>query len=361
MLHLLRTEKAVDFYASTCVSWQSRNSSLPSWVPDLVPNQGAAMDDYNGIFDVQNPSSSSIEMEDIRLQGARTLVVRGLLLDEIDTIITPPSLDPTRHEHRVQPRDYPSLLLMWLVQWLHDLRSGGSGSLAWCLRVARLRVALFSSWLLWARALAEISDLARRAIARRRAQTGHGRQRRVRTPAGGSMETEKEEDEDEEEEPLWVTLMVRRSDDPGHDHESPAADSRLLALRWAAAMTTFAFLMAAAKPAVLGPWLLWRDRRRPEIMKSMQEHNSVLMALQHAFRRGRCFFAGKRGGWYGLAEGRVRRGDVLALLFPRANVPFILRREGGAYKMVGVARVPKKMQAEAVEEGVGDFQELRII
>ncbi|KAK0702799.1 heterokaryon incompatibility protein-domain-containing protein [Lasiosphaeris hirsuta] len=76
---------------------------------------------------------------------------------------------------------------------------------------------------------------------------------------------------------------------------------------------------------------------------------------------GRRFFAG-HGGWYGVAEGDVKAGDQLAILFPGANVPFILRETNGdCYEMIGVARLPPGRLAMEIKSGrVGEFREITI-
>ena len=60
----------------------------------------------------------------------------------------------------------------------------------------------------------------------------------------------------------------------------------------------------------------------------------------------------------GFGEGDVKEGDQLALLFPNANVPFILRKNGSCFEMVGVGRIPGRMQSAAVMSKAGEFRDI---
>jgi hypothetical protein len=66
------------------------------------------------------------------------------------------------------------------------------------------------------------------------------------------------------------------------------------------------------------------------------------------------------GGWYGFGEEDIKEGDQLALLFPDANVLFILRKKGDRFEMVGVARIPDGMRSTAVMSRAGEFREIII-
>jgi hypothetical protein len=61
---------------------------------------------------------------------------------------------------------------------------------------------------------------------------------------------------------------------------------------------------------------------------------------------GRSFFFGT-DGCYGLADGHVRKGDQLVLLFPGQWAPFILRQREEKYEIVGVAHLPDHLLQKA--------------
>jgi hypothetical protein len=81
----------------------------------------------------------------------------------------------------------------------------------------------------------------------------------------------------------------------------------------------------------------------------------IKSGIMAAFVQGRYFF-GCEKGWYGVGEGDVRVGDKLVLLFPDANVPFILREKNGCYEMIGLTYVPEDAKNAAAVASDADFQ-----
>ncbi|KAK4161629.1 hypothetical protein QBC43DRAFT_357509 [Cladorrhinum sp. PSN259] len=105
----------------------------------------------------------------------------------------------------------------------------------------------------------------------------------------------------------------------------------------------------------------WRRWWRVGLGRLGMLYKDILALTQPLARRvfsilclQRTFVAG-RGIWYGFTDGEVRKRDKLALLFPWADVPFVLREKimekgeaTGSFEMVGLARLPERMKAAAL-------------
>ena len=131
-------------------------------------------------------------------------------------------------------------------------------------------------------------------------------------------------------EPLWKTLLSAESGGDRYSDERDCQDKfdALLALCRSFAQTerhSDWFVSPSRLTLYFGQFPLL---------------DPLFSGIRENFIPGRYFFGGEE--WYGVGEGKVRRGDKLALLFPDANVPFILRLNEnlGDYEMIGVANVP---------------------
>lgn len=82
--------------------------------------------------------------------------------------------------------------------------------------------------------------------------------------------------------------------------------------------------------------------------------------IQATFTEGRYFFGGEKG-WYGIGEGHVEVGDKLVLLFPDANLPFILKEKDGSYEMIGIAYVPEEAKNAEVVSRPTEFKKFTLI
>jgi hypothetical protein len=89
--------------------------------------------------------------------------------------------------------------------------------------------------------------------------------------------------------------------------------------------------------------------------------NPVVKNIRLAFLAGKSFFVGEGGLYYGIGEGELRPGDVVALLFPDANRPFILREVGNNYEMVGCAYLPEPMRIQVVEAKAGEYEDITLV
>jgi hypothetical protein len=64
----------------------------------------------------------------------------------------------------------------------------------------------------------------------------------------------------------------------------------------------------------------------------------------------RTFFTTKTSGFYDKAPDGVKKGDKVALLFPRAYMTFALRPVDDHYQMVGPCLVPPRLWDAALEK-----------
>jgi hypothetical protein len=72
------------------------------------------------------------------------------------------------------------------------------------------------------------------------------------------------------------------------------------------------------------------------------------------------FLVGKDAS-YGLTEARVRKGDLLALIFLDNFIPFILRPKGNAFTMIGPAYIPDAMRDAAIVSKAETLREISIL
>lgn len=87
--------------------------------------------------------------------------------------------------------------------------------------------------------------------------------------------------------------------------------------------------------------------------------NDLRTTLQSSLGGRNCFVG--VDGWYGVVQGSPCRGDVLALLFPDHFMPFILRPEGDRYKLVGIAHVSPSLRERVLREFSGELKMIEII
>jgi hypothetical protein len=52
-------------------------------------------------------------------------------------------------------------------------------------------------------------------------------------------------------------------------------------------------------------------------------------------------------GYYGLAQGYLQPGDLLALLYPEVYVPFVIRKKDSKFEIVEVVFVPESLWQDA--------------
>jgi hypothetical protein len=96
-------------------------------------------------------------------------------------------------------------------------------------------------------------------------------------------------------------------------------------------------MMDAMRELIAG---LYADNWQMRVAPLLQAvERSVIGPIVISLVPSRSFFVG-HGGWCGIAEGEVEAGDQLAVLFPGADVPFVIREKADCYEMVGTARTP---------------------
>lgn len=141
-------------------------------------------------------------------------------------------------------------------------------------------------------------------------------------------------------EPLWKILLFSQSERNKFQNEEEC-------------QAKFEYMMTGVRE------LTATDRGLLFFFERIEAAGPLSAYIMAAFRVRRRFVAGL-GGWYGFGEGGMKEGDQLALLFPDANVPFILREKGDCFEMVGVARVPEGMRRTAVTSRAGEFRDIII-
>jgi hypothetical protein len=142
-------------------------------------------------------------------------------------------------------------------------------------------------------------------------------------------------------EPLWKILLFSQSERDEFQNEEECR-------------AKFEYMMAGVRELTATERGLLFFFERIKAAEPLSTYIMMAFSVQ-----GRRFFAG-HGGWYGFGEGGMKEGDQLALLFPDANVPFILRKKGDYFEMVGVARVPEGMRSTAVTSRAGEFRDIII-
>jgi hypothetical protein len=141
-------------------------------------------------------------------------------------------------------------------------------------------------------------------------------------------------------EPLWKLLLFSQSERDEFQNEEECREK-------------FEYMMTGVRE------LTATERGLLDFFERMKAAGPLSTYIIAAFRVRRRFFTGD-GGWYGFGEEDIKEGDQLALLFPDANVLFILRKKGDRFEMVGVARIPDGMRSTAVMSRAGEFREIII-
>lgn len=85
---------------------------------------------------------------------------------------------------------------------------------------------------------------------------------------------------------------------------------------------------------------------------------SVLSCMRDTTRRRRIFYTSK--GYVGVGFYTVKPGD-LVVIFPGALVPFILRKQGDGYKVIGESYVNELMSGEIFTRGEYRVQNIRLV
>jgi hypothetical protein len=151
-------------------------------------------------------------------------------------------------------------------------------------------------------------------------------------------------------EPLWKTLLWSGSEEAAFQNEQECQEM-------------FDFLMAAVR-ALAAPARSYSESmgtgKGAVFFRAARMTDPLSSRIFGVFQVPRTFFDGS-GVWYGFAEGGVQVGDRLALLFPDAYVPFILRPNGTGFEMVGLARLPERLRQIAIASGAGHLKEFTII
>jgi hypothetical protein len=151
-------------------------------------------------------------------------------------------------------------------------------------------------------------------------------------------------------EPAWKTLLISGSNEDKYKDEAACQE------KFDALMAISQSFVHMEKP---GAWFV--DPERLDIyFHKFNLTDPLKSGIQATFVEGRYFFGGEKG-WYGVGEGDVEAGDQLALLFPDANVPFILREKDGSYEMIGMAYVPEEAKNMAAASRSAGFKKLILV
>lgn len=150
-------------------------------------------------------------------------------------------------------------------------------------------------------------------------------------------------------EPAWKTLLISESNEDKYKDEAACQE------KFDALMAISQSFVHTEKP---GAWFVDPERLGIYFHKFNQT-NPLKGGIQETFVEGRYFFGGKE--WYGVGEGDVKAGDQLALLFPDANVPFILREKDGSYEMIGMAYVPEEAKNTEAASRSAEFKKLILV
>jgi hypothetical protein len=328
MIFILQVEESTAIYGFFPLRRGTR-STLPSWVPNFAASQQDSQDmPKNHIISEAAPSHNA---EDVKLSDCKNkLIVKAQLLDVVQTVITIPA--------KGQPVSiwaYPQIIITTLVRYTSIKLAAvtrymsipgmvGSVSLLssanLCIQMSQDR----THGIKFGQTLIDIERLVTRCVER----------------LGNSSLVE----------PLWKLLLISSPppDNLGSDEEC---------------QTKFDNIMAAVRELVatgrLYKWWIVHDSTTFfNRMGATAPLSGYIMG--NSIGESRKFFACD-GGCYGIGEGDVRERDQLAFLFPGTNVPFILRKNGDCFEMVGPARVPAGMQSVAATSRASQFQEITII
>lgn len=94
------------------------------------------------------------------------------------------------------------------------------------------------------------------------------------------------------------------------------------------------------------------------IVHKANEKPLIIQRIEDTLTPGRCFFSGEQGS-YGISEPGAQAGDVVALLFPEHFIPFILRKIGDDFEMVGTAYIPEPFKEAVIKNFREDRRILR--
>lgn len=314
-VYLLRNERRAHVYLVLPVGKSRRHSEpFPSWIPDFAVSleRSPFMPATQLLTSRSIPKHKAEEIE--LLSCGKRLLVRGLLLDTVQHIVKRP---PTRQ--RIPVRAFPQVLFTWLDR--ASLYYAEPGQHAWkTFAEVTQRLLLRAILIDYCRALVEIAN--------------------VMAPVPGAPALE---------EPLWKTLLAANSN---HDEHQDQRGCQI----------TFDTLLAICKEFVRTEkpyaWFIsWR--RLAQYLGYFDKCQPLDGGISSMFVAGRYFFRG-RDGWYGVGEGDVRAGDSVALLFPDANMPFILRKKGDCYEMVGLAYVAEGAKDAAVQSRATEFEKITL-
>ncbi len=321
-IYLLTVEHSTSFYGFLPVA-STQRPRLPSWVPDFAPLQdphqptlGIAARNW---VDVPEHRPDALRLSPCGLE----LIVKSLLLDKVQDIVRAPAQRQT-----AVLRAYPQVLFVQLVYFVGFLTTRDTTVLKG-FRFASQR-STFSEYMVeFTRAIVAIEALVHQCADR---------------PANSPMKWGTPPTTDG----LWTLLLMAKflmSDNPRMQSFQDREKYRGMFDTW----------MAAAKRIAKRQSTGWF----PAPVDFPENVLSMTSNFTEGFCHGRTFFAG-RGGWYGIGEGDIKPGDQLALLFPDVNVPFILRKIRGKFKMIGVANVPEELLAGLVGRGEDQYSELTI-
>ncbi|KAH6656046.1 heterokaryon incompatibility protein-domain-containing protein [Truncatella angustata] len=152
-------------------------------------------------------------------------------------------------------------------------------------------------------------------------------------------------------EPLWETLLAPMSSTEKFNDKNDCSQK-------------FDKMLAAARnfseSRVGWPWWITWSRTAP-LIAAVAAAKPVSEQMMLAFSSGRCFLSG-RERWYGIGDGEMQGGDELVLLFPPANVPFVVRKKDKeAYEMVGLAHIPSVFRKESIAKDASQWEEFVIM
>lgn len=338
--HILHRERAAAMYALSPLrrSGLHQGSSqamaaLPSWVPDFSAPHEFSDEAPGRLLD-----ESRIPLhraEDVKLSPCgKKLLTKALFLDIIQTTHTTPP-------HGLQPVPiwaYPQVFIVLLLAWIRNLVASGTDRFWASPSQAMTYCAQLVNMVDTSKSLVEIERLAG--------------SRALRWGSTGAAE------------PLWKTLFfaVQAGEEKelyeGHTASELQAKFDLL----------MHIMNSTAEREGRRPWY---SRYMPSgrigllFSQILPRTDPVSKRIFAALQLSRTFFAG-RGIWYGFVGGEdVREDDKLVLLFPGADVPFVLREkknEAGeySYTMVGVARLPEQLRKAAVRDGEGSWIDIVI-
>jgi hypothetical protein len=84
------------------------------------------------------------------------------------------------------------------------------------------------------------------------------------------------------------------------------------------------------------------------VLPKIPEKPCIISKISLTLSPCRIFYLKK--GCYGLSRAGTQEGDVIALLFPDHFVPFVLRKLGAQYDLVGTAYLPRPIKDSLIEK-----------